>query len=193
MRIFNFFHFVKLMPEKYQAARISGKCTVCLRMLLNPVHEGHRVFLTNGNFKKFSKNLFYFLAILFYSIAGCDEITLVAAHPSWETQKVCEVGKLWKMIFCVFAKYYKLFWHIQGCSITLEDDERQEKLTIRKNLQFFIFEFFVEIDASQADGSGIRWEVHWEQWNNVHASYNLSAFSINNPTTNIKNPTFETL
>ena len=60
-----FFHFVKLMPEKYQAARISGKCTVCLRMLLNPVHEGHRVFLTNGNFKIFSKNLqnfwqFYF-------------------------------------------------------------------------------------------------------------------------------------
>ena len=60
-----FFLLVKLMSEKYQSARISGKCTVCRRMLLNLVHEGHRVFLTNGSFKNFSKNLqnfwqFYF-------------------------------------------------------------------------------------------------------------------------------------
>ena len=53
-----FFNFVKLMPEKYQAVRISGKCTVCRRMLVNPVHEGHRVFLANGNFKKSFEKFF---------------------------------------------------------------------------------------------------------------------------------------
>ena len=83
MRIFNFFLiFVKLMAEKYQDVRISGKCTFCRRVLVNPVHEGHRVFLANGNFKKNFRKVFFkdFWQFLFYSFARSDKITLVPAH-----------------------------------------------------------------------------------------------------------------
>ena len=73
----------------------------------------------------FEKSSKIFLTILFYSIARSDENALVAAHSSWETQNFGEVGKLWKMWFFEFLEsIYKLFWHLQDCSITLQDHQR---------------------------------------------------------------------
>ena len=78
-----------------------------------------------------SKNFRKFLAILFYSIARSNEITLVAAHPSWEAQKVGEVGKLWQYDFLSFwESIYKLFWHLQGCS---NIQEHYRNMRDRKN------------------------------------------------------------